>query len=345
MKNNNENSVVAKTSVKKIIAILAVIAVIICVGIFASSCKKLPDKIVVVAPDGATALSVARLVEEKKIDEMNVEVKIVAPNEIATESIKADFAVVPSNVAANLYNKGSNIKILDVVTNGNLFILSSADVQVELSSLVGKKIYSIGQGSLPDLIFQSILAKNNIAINFGDTAIDGKITISYSAEGSEVVAKLMKAKQQGKEEYGLLAEPAVSMAIGKGLYQKFDLQEIWKTQTNSETLGYPQAVLVVNGKNTDNTKLVKKVRALFADNGTWLIQNTEKAVSNIKSIYAQTSLSANISQEVVRRCNINTISVMQNKDYYLNMLNALMKINDGAAIGKSLPNDNFYYNK
>ncbi|MEG1609490.1 MAG: hypothetical protein RR348_06440, partial [Clostridia bacterium] len=268
----------AKNSAKTIVAI-AIMTIMILVGVFASGCKKSPESITIVAPDGAPALAVARLIEEKKIDNTTVNVKIVAASDIATESLKADFAVVPSNVAPNLYNKKADIKVLDVVTNGNLYILSSVNNDITLAGLAGKQIFSIGQGSVPDLIFQSILKQNDIAVNFGDTIVDGKVSIAYSADGSEVIAKLMKAKKGGVEVYGLLGEPAVSMAMSKGLFQKFDLQQLWMTQTQSQTMGYPQAVLIASGNILKNTKMVAKVRALFADNSTWLQSNSDKAVA------------------------------------------------------------------
>lgn len=330
---------------RSIIFVVSMLLVVVAISIFAIGCQKLPESVSVIAPDGAAALAVAKLLEEKTINDMPINVKIVPADQIATESLKADFAVMPSNLAAKIFNEGSPIKVLDIVTNGNLYVIGNSDSVVDFTSLSGKMVFSIGQGSVPDLIFQSILKANNLEINFADSAVDGKVTIRYFKDGGEVIANLVAQKQKGVEAFGIVGEPAASKAKTKGLVEKFDIQQMWKAQTGSTVLGFPQAVLTVNGEASKNDLLIKKVRAILTNNDEWLVGNSAKAIENIKAVYGQTSLPATMSAEVIARCNVKTLSVASNKQYYTDMLDAIMKINGGKAIGGALPAESFYYAK
>ena len=96
----------------------------------------------------------------------------------------ADLAVMPSNAAANMYNRSGKYKLVMTLTHGNLYIvggeMSGAD------SLVGKRVGAIGQGQVPDLVLRYILKRKGI---------------------DYVLSRALKA---GLIDFGLLAEPAAS---------------------------------------------------------------------------------------------------------------------------------------
>ncbi|MDE5990502.1 MAG: hypothetical protein K2H36_02840, partial [Clostridia bacterium] len=64
--------------------------------------------------------------------------------------------------------------------------------------------------------------------------------------------------------------------------------------------------------------------------------------NNIKALYPQTSLQNNLSSQVIARCNIDTISMENGREYYENTLKAVMAIN-ANLIGGKMPSDEFYY--
>ena len=292
-----------------IVAILLVATTLISVCAF-GACVNEDDGYTLVAPDGAPALALAGIENTVKTqtDTYNIKKSVVSSGVISTEAVKSDIAIVPANLAANLYNKGNDIRLLAVVTNGNLFVLSNSDEQVsDLSALVGKMVYSIGQGSVPDMIFQSLLKNAGITYAQGEKATEGKVTIKYMTDGSEVMSQMALAKKDGENVFGVLAEPAVTNAINKqGFKEVFNLQKA------------------------------------FSDNALWVAENPSEAVENIKTVYAQTSLSTSITADVVRRCNVKTIAMPDGKAYYEQMLDAVMQIN-ANAIGGKLPAQEFYF--
>ena len=300
-----------------------------------------------VVPDGAPALAADDLIDE--IDKNGAfaklgKVEIVQSSAIATRSLEADFAVVPANLAANLYNKGQDIKLLATVTRGNLYVLGVNSEVKELSDLVGKRVFSIGQGSVPDYIFQTLLKNEGIVYEQGDEAVAGKVVITYVEDGSGVMSQLAAANKSGKEAIGVIAEPAASKAFANaGAVELFDLQQLWKDYTGSETLGYPQAVLIGKASVVENDPaFVSLLIDKMAENGTFITENSDKVSDILVKAYPSTTLNTAFSKETLERCNCKLIKIADAKDDYVSMLEAIAAIN-AQAIGGKLPDEGLYY--
>lgn len=163
-------------------------------------------------PDGATALALAgAMANHKTVDGINIEYTVVPSNSIGSSvtSSAADIAVVPSNLAAKLYNANGKYKMAATLTHGNLYIVGG-DME-GAQTLAGNVVGVMGQGNVPDLVFRYILKKKNIEYVVSDVAVEGKVAIKYYADGGSV-ARALKAGQIG---YGLLAEPAASSVYDK----------------------------------------------------------------------------------------------------------------------------------
>ncbi|MDE6758169.1 MAG: hypothetical protein K2J89_02685 [Clostridia bacterium] len=329
---------------KKFLALLLIVTLLLGIALLAA-CQKDEEGYVLVVPDGAPALSIACLSDEVTTSDTvyKLNKKIVAASAIQTEASNSDLAIVPANLASILFNGGNDVKILAVVTNGNLFVCSSQEKSVDgIEGLVGKLVYSIGQNSVPDMIFKTLLNNKNVAFKTGEQAQDGVVTIKYFANGSEVNARLLAANKSGEQVYGVLAEPDVQTGISEGLYEIFNLQELWSEYNSDGYAGYAQAVLIAKSNVCEDEKFVKKLLEEFAKNKTVLLENAELAENNIKALYPQTSLQNNLSSQVIARCNIDTISMENGREYYENTLKAVMAIN-ANLIGGKMPSDEFYY--
>lgn len=79
---------------------------------------------------------------------------------------KPDIAVVPTTMAANLYNKGIDYVPLACVVWGNLYLVSTRD-DVETSSQVkDKEIYIFGKGLQPDMLAQIRFNPYHVTFNY-----------------------------------------------------------------------------------------------------------------------------------------------------------------------------------
>ncbi|MDE5654756.1 MAG: hypothetical protein K2I46_04025 [Clostridia bacterium] len=338
---------------KKFFVAIMLVAVLVCAVAF-TACS--PEDIIpnvdktytLVAPDGAPALAVANLITQIPTEKAvyGIKRKVVSSSIISAEAIKSDvdLAIVPANLGAKIFNTSGGYKILDVVTNGNLYMTSSTSCQVNsLQDLKGKIVYSIGQSSVPDMIFKTLLTNAGVEYAVGEEPAVGKVTIKYYADGSEVISQLALAKSENKLAFGIYGEPAVTNSFAKGFEQVFDLQKLWAEIDDSSHDGYAQAVLIARDSVCEDSEFVTKLIKAFTLNESNILEAPTKAVGNIKAIYPQSALQSNITMDVISRCNIKTVATntLEGRTYYENTLKAVMAIN-ANLIGGKLPSDDFY---
>ena len=130
-----------------------------------------PSSVEIYMPDGAPALSMAKLMHEDMEEKSDVaEYHVVDASTIQTYvgggSPKADLCILPVNLASKLLGTGETYRMLGTVTHGNLYMLST-DTKTQyttenLSSLVGKTVGVVQLPNVPGLTFKIILNKNNI---------------------------------------------------------------------------------------------------------------------------------------------------------------------------------------
>ena len=197
------------------------------------------DKIKVVAPDGLPALSLIKMInEDSKIDDIDIEYKIEKLSESLVMTLMkkdADIAIVPSNLAGQLYNKGLGYKIGGTVGWGSFYVISRESLN-SLKDLKGKEIATIGKGLTPDIILQTLLKKNGL-----DQPKD--IKIDYLGSGNELAPLYLS----GKKDIVVIAEPMASKILSKDKNSKInvELNQEWKNLFNVAK-GYPQSTLIVS---------------------------------------------------------------------------------------------------
>ena len=129
-----------------------------------------PSSAQIYMPDGATALSLAKLMHEDMAEPDVAEYHVVNASTIQTyvtgEKPKADLCILPLNLASKLLCTGETYRMLGTVTHGNLYMLST-DTATQyttenLSSLVGKTVGVVQLPNVPGLTFKIILDQHEI---------------------------------------------------------------------------------------------------------------------------------------------------------------------------------------
>lgn len=325
---------------KKIIRLSALVASAATAALGFCACGS-SETYKVYMPDGAPAIALSKLMNDGY---SGAEFTVVSSSTIAQRVSKgdADFAVMPINAAAKLFNDGKDIVMLTVNTHGNLYIIG--DGEFTLGGLVGKKIGVIGQGQVPDLTLKMLFEKNGIGYAASADAVAGKAAVTY-ADDASALAPLIK---QGKIEYALLGEPAAT-ALSSKLQKSIlaDVQAEWKAAFGGE---YPQACLVAKGSVVESDgRFVKKfVKAVMSADG-WAEDNAAAAVEAVAAHVEsgmETSLDVNaLTKEVIERCNIRAVSAEDAKescDTYFARL-AELKTELGTSVLSAVPGDAFYY--
>ncbi|MBN1469983.1 MAG: ABC transporter substrate-binding protein [Fusobacteriaceae bacterium] len=238
--------------------------------------------------------------------------------EILPKIIKNEDAlfIIPTNVGANLYNKGKDIKLISILSNGLISIISSKDIK-NFKSLNKEDIYIGGQGSSPDVISNYLFKKNSI------TPI-----ISYR-ESSEI-AKLLITN---KINTAVLPEPLASMVLEKNKKMKriFILKNEW-TKLNKQS-GIPQVAIFASSKViSENSVLLKNLETNYL--------KTLKSINGNKKEAAKFSINL-FQMNIGENAFINSINNM-NLTYISNKNKNILVNTYLEAINIKVPDDKFY---
>lgn len=337
---------------KKIITLLIAVALSLTAVFAFTACGSENDdaKLSLYAPDGAPALSVARLLNDETTLS-SVDVKIVEASTIQAyvtgENPKADFAIMPVNAASKILGTGNNYQMLGVVTHGNLFLMkkqSGTEITLSnLDTLKGKKVGVINLANVPGLTFKAILSDNDI--EYVDISESGavkadKVNLIGLSSGTEVTPA-------SDCDYFVVPEPAATTkanATQGKLAIAASLQDLYGAEG-----GYPQAVLVVKKQIAESkTKYIKALTDSFAENVNWLKADTTlmtdvvAAVQSgfVKEDTAPTFTANNLNANVIENCAIEFVSAFESKTAVLSYLAKLNAISNNAW---GTPADSFFY--
>ncbi|MDE6293949.1 MAG: ABC transporter substrate-binding protein [Clostridiales bacterium] len=301
------------------------------------------ETIHVYMPDGAPAIALASLMDGGY---SGFDFTVVPSNEIGgvVSNGTADMAIMPIDAAANLYNGGKDIVMLSVNTHGNLYMVGKTE-DATFADLEGKRLGVIGQGSVPDNTLRILLNKENISYQISEDEIEDKIAVTY-ADASTLIPLF----KQGKLDYILLGEPAVTNAINatKDIGGKIamDMQEQWKLAFGGS---FPQACLIAKGSVIDNRKAdVNKFLTALKESDGWAEQNPDKAlkaVENNMKTGNQTTLKA-LTEDIIKRCNIKTVAaddIREDCDTYFQKLRTLRADALDTPVLAKVPDLDFYY--
>lgn len=168
-----------------------------------------PSVVRIYTLNGTTGFGMAKLMNDAKnntaTQNYSVQVKTDA-SEVLTALINGDvdIAALPTNAAANVYNKtNGGVKILAVNTLGCLYLLTNQNATVtSFADLKGKTVYVPAQN--PTFIFTYLCKQNGLEIG-KDVIID---STSYAQP-----ANLRDAVASGVVDIAVLPEPMVTVAI------------------------------------------------------------------------------------------------------------------------------------
>jgi len=330
-------------------------ATILCLifAFFAFGCKPTEDSGVtekaeytLVMPDGAPVLAAINLIKNyQEIDGHKMNYRIVSANFIANEYTKnGDLAVMPTNAAATLYNKGVDVKLVSVNVFGVMYMIGQNGL-ASLSDLKGKVIYSIGEGNTPDLLMKYFLSLAGVKYGNSDAVVDGQASFVYVNEGPEVI-QAMAAWQNGKStkrvDYGVLGQPAVTNALNKlkDTSVVFDFQSEWKKLNGGD---YPQAGVVAKNKVATDSSFVSELRKALAENYDYVCKNPE-AVTEVLTANNSTLKSLTFDKKLIDACNVGYTSATQAKESLENYFTKAT-LHDPASVkffGGKLPGADFY---
>lgn len=235
--------------------------------------------------------------------------------------------VIPTNLAAKLYNKNGNIVLITILSTGMLNIVSTNSDITSIESLDGRKVYIGAPGSSPDVIARYIFSTRNT-----------KPDIEYSS--TPEIAKLIIA---GKIENAVLPEPMASSVLirsKENIFKIADLKSEW-IKLHPGTQGMPQVAIAANRNFFEKRR--KDITTLVSDlknSVQWTNSNLEEA-GTLGEETAGLSIPKKIISQSVSAMNLTCRSATESREDIEIYLKALYEM-DPKTVGDKLPDSPFY---
>lgn len=194
-----------------------------------SQAPKEPEKINVLAPQGAPALATVSIYNNEYASVTTVSGSDPLTAELAKSDSAYDVIIAPINLGAKMIEGGNtDYRMAAVVTWGNLYIVGTAEYKEE------EPFAAFGEKAVPG----KILSKY------------GYDNVTYFSSVQDVQAQLLS----GKFQAGLMAEPAATATINKAKEQGITLKvlkDLQEETTASGLKGYPQAAIFVKASSAE----------------------------------------------------------------------------------------------
>ena len=315
----------------KLIINKSVIIAILMLVLYSCTNKK-SDTVQIGILFGPSAVSFLHMMDQDTIiDGRKVEISILKePMQIQALMMqgKLDFAILPTLMAANLYNKGVNYPMLACPIWGTMYILSNDTIQT-IQGLKGRTITVLGQGATPDVMLRRTLEENGIS--------NTKLDYSYTTH-----AEISQALLMHKTSVAVVSEPMVSNLISKDstihIVAKLTCEDKLN-ETKSDL--FVQTAFLVSKRFSDNNKgFVQKISKAYAASCSYCNEQPESTAKLMLKYKLSTDLV--VAQRSIPLCNINYVQASSIKDKVYRFLDIFYKFNP-KSLGDKMPDKGFVY--
>ena len=313
------------------------------ISLFSSEIKE-QITIKVAGPFASVSHPIILMQKNQALKDMGINIEFVLwknPDELRALILNGDinFIALPTNVAANLYNKGVDIKLLNVSIWGILGMISRDPSLKSLKDFKGKEIVVPFRADMPDIVFKELIKKHGL-----DPQKD--FNLRYVSSPIDAMQMLILRRV----DHALLAEPAISIALRKtksfpisvvapDLYRSVDLQKEWGElfQTKAKI---PQAGIAFLGDTKGKEELINRFLAEYEKSLNWYKQNPKEAAALVvKTLPMLEVLGLADSIEHVSFESIKAIEAKEDLEFFFNILEK----SEPKSIGGKIPDLNLYY--
>lgn len=239
------------------------------------------QRLVLAGPFASVSFALIRMIESGTLSDLAETVEFRPwkdPDQLRALALDAqspaDFIAMPSNVAANLYNRGVRLQLLNVATWGVLWMVSREAGLKTLADFKGKEIVMPFRADMPDIVFQTLVQRQGL-----DARRDFKLR--YVGTPLDAMQLLITRRA----DHALLAEPAISVALRKTqsfpvsviapqLHRSVNLQQEWG-RVLQRPARIAQAGMVATGRALGDATLLARFQQAYASALQWCEQHPE----------------------------------------------------------------------
>ena len=286
--------------------------------------------------NGLPAISICKLIKEEDNIKSSYKTSytIESNDKTLAESLnkeEVDIAVVPTDMAAKVYNKNSSYQICASIGQGSYYLVTSdPEVRGFNSTLINKEIAIAGENSMTDNIVKAILKKNNI----DETLVKFKYT--------NTVPELVKTLTLGEIYIGIVPETSLTSL----LYKHSGLKILASTNDAYENTfdiseGYPQFSVIVRKDFAKNNKeYVNKFLSKVKESIEFVNNNPLQAGAYGEEL--KIPIKPQILSKAIKRCNLKFIEIDKFKQNYEYFFDILYNYNN-EAVGGTVPDESIYH--
>ena len=286
--------------------------------------------------NGLPAISICKLIKEEDNIKSSYKTSytIESNDKKLIESLnkkEVDIALVPTDMAAKVYNKNSSYQICASIGQGSYYLVTSdPEVTGFNSTLINKEIAIAGESSMTDNIVKAILKKNNI----DETLVKFKYT--------NTVPELVKTLTLGEIYTGIVPETSLTSL----LYKHSGLKILASTNDAYENTfdiseGYPQFSVIVRKDFAKNNKeYVNKFLSKLKESIEFVNNNPLQAGAYGEEL--KIPIKPQILSKAIKRCNLKFIEIDKFKQNYEYFFDILYNYNN-EAVGGTVPDESIYH--
>lgn len=286
--------------------------------------------------NGLPAISICKLIKEEDNIKSSYKTSytIESNDKKLVESLnkkQVDIALVPTDMAAKVYNKNSSYQIFASIGQGSYYLVTSdPEVRGFNSTLINKEIAIAGENSMTDNIVKAILKKNNI----DETLVKFKYT--------NTVPELVKTLTLGEIYTGIVPETSLTSL----LYKHSGLKILASTNDAYENTfdiseGYPQFSVIVRKDFAKNNKeYVNKFLSKLKESIEFVNNNPLQAGAYGEEL--KIPIKPQILSKAIKRCNLKFIEIDKFKQNYEYFFDILYNYNN-EAVGGTVPDESIYH--
>jgi NitT/TauT family transport system substrate-binding protein len=243
------------------------------------------------------------------------------------------LSIMPLNTAANFYNRGQDVRLLNIMTRGLLYVVSKDDSIVDIPSLAGKRLAVPYRKDAPEIVLRRLLAYHGL---------DAGADLTVRTTGSPIEATQLLLT--GQVDAAFAPEPAASAAIiasgliGKPLRRVIDVQRAWIAVAGAGA-SLPQAGLAVTGAFHESHKAqLTRLGALLAKAASSAIDYPSEAAEAAASLFG---LPKPVLEASIPYSNLTAIAARAAKPEVERYFSAIHEM-DAEILGGRLPDAGFY---
>ncbi len=289
-----------------------------------------PDAMRIELSQGAAALGFAHLMEESELGatqgDYHFELK-TSEAEVLSDFITgaADVAILSPESAARAYHDAKDGAVVVNINAGNeLYCISGNTELKSFQGLKGQTVLSVGQGEQPEYVIRYLKSQYGTQFDVQYTSIED-ITAQLSADPSKVA---------------IVAEPDASSLLAgvPGTVRAFSLQDSWENVTATGSL--ISSVTLVHRNDYENKRAA--VDNLLRETAMSIVK-AERAANQTAKLAGKFGITqAAVVPLALPYANLKCITGDQMKSRLGAYLIAIAEV-DSAAIGRSVPGEDFYY--